>query len=326
MIRTIDVPDCYLCGAPGNRIYDGLTDLLFNVEGEWCLSECPDPECSLVWLDPRPVDADIGLMYTIYYTHTATVTPRAFSLSRAVRLALMRGTRWTLANTTGLWRQIRQRELMYLGDIKPGRLLEVGCGSGIFLERMRQKGWEVQGIELDAKAAEAVRENFGLNVIVGTIESAGLTKKSFDAIVLSHVIEHVPDPISLLANCRDLLDAGGVLVVTTPNIDSLGHRHFEECWRGLEPPRHLHIFSGRTLSTVADRAGFASVKLFTSAATADSYWVASQEIKRHQICGSITLTDKALFLLRAYRGQYSEYFQLKHDNLLGEEIVMICSD
>ena len=72
---------------------------------------------------------------------------------------------------------------------------------------------------------------------------------SFDAVIMSHVIEHVPQPRELLAECARLLKLGGRLVMLTPNAESFGLDYYGRCWRGLEPPRHLQIFSQPALET-----------------------------------------------------------------------------
>jgi 2-polyprenyl-3-methyl-5-hydroxy-6-metoxy-1,4-benzoquinol methylase len=83
------------------------------------------------------------------------------------------------------------------------------------------------------------------------------------------VIEHVPDPASLLKECRRVLRPGGKLVVATPNCKSLGHSLFKENWRGLEPPRHLQILSPLALRRFLSEAGFKQVKIMT----VNSYYV-----------------------------------------------------
>jgi SAM-dependent methyltransferase len=84
---------------------------------------------------------------------------------------------------------------------------------------------------------------------------------SFDAVTLNHVIEHVPDPIQTLRECARILKKDGRLVILTPNSSSLGHRVFKQDWRGLEPPRHLHLFSMQSMRRTLELAGFRKVTL-----------------------------------------------------------------
>src|SRR5206468_4239492 len=132
--------------------------------------------------------------------------------------------------------------VFYLPSMRDGRLLEIGVGSGQMLAAMRTHGWQVEGVDLDPAAVRNAQAK-GLPVKLGTLEEQNYPDCSFDAIVMSHVIEHVPAPVSFLNECRRVLKPHGRLVLITPNSDSLGHRLYDRNWRGLEPPRHLHIFN-----------------------------------------------------------------------------------
>jgi SAM-dependent methyltransferase len=157
-------------------------------------------------------------------------------------------------------------EMRYLRWTPNGRLLDVGCGSGDWLLTMRGWGWRVEGLDFDEKAVAMARQN-GLDVRHGALEQEGFPDNTFDAITLSHVIEHVPDPALTLAECARILKPGGTLVVATPNNASLTHRYFGEAWRGLEPPRHLHIFSPASIRRSLNLAGFANVSIRPQIAT-----------------------------------------------------------
>jgi SAM-dependent methyltransferase len=157
---------------------------------------------------------------------------------------------------------------MYLEKIAPGKLLDVGCGDGTRLARFRALGWEVQGQEVDARAAIRARSVAGVPVYLGSLEDGAFADATFDAVVMNHVLEHVHDPVRLLAECHRVLKRSGILVSVTPNIESYGHRRFGSYWRGLEPPRHLFLFSRRTLREAARRAGFGESHVWTTAVNA----------------------------------------------------------
>jgi SAM-dependent methyltransferase len=100
---------------------------------------------------------------------------------------------------------------------------------------------------------------------------------SFDAVIMSHVIEHVPHPRELLTECARVLKPGGRLVMLTPNAESFGLDYYGRCWRGLEPPRHLQIFSQLALEQIAKQAGLNVVG--SKSLVAPQILYASQAIK-----------------------------------------------
>jgi 2-polyprenyl-3-methyl-5-hydroxy-6-metoxy-1,4-benzoquinol methylase len=171
----------------------------------------------------------------------------------------------------------------YLDVSTPGRLLDVGCGSGEFLTRMRQKGWRVQGTEFDPEAARKAGETHGIDVDLGDICDIGYAAEQFDAITARHVIEHVRDPGLFLAECWRILKPGGRLVFLTPNADSLGHRHFRARWRGLEQPRHLYLFNPRSMRAVFERRSVQGADVFSSAQGATFTLNASAKTSRGMI-------------------------------------------
>ena len=275
-MRCLASPTCYLCGASGNVLYSDLTDRLFHVPGKWNLRVCPTNTCGLVWLDPLPLEADIHLAYEQYYTHDASAEPGDAGAKRILR-SLYR----TVLGWTPIGRERRRVRLAYLDEVSPGRLLEVGCGNGQRLATLRTLGWQVEGQEVDVRAAEHAGNHYGLTVHVGELTKLRLPEAGFDAVIMNHVIEHVHDPIALLTECRRVLKTGGRLVAVTPNIESYGHEHFGVAWRGLDVPRHLHVFSRRTLTSLARRAGFDECETWTTAAQLVGIGLAGADIQRY---------------------------------------------
>src|SRR5262249_14249516 len=143
------------------------------------------------------------------------------------------------------------------------RVLDVGCGSGVLLARMQALGWQVEGIEVDPDGVNAARAR-GVQVRLGTLEQQKFIDNYFEAVHSAHVIEHVFDPLSLLRECYRILKPGGTLIVLTPNIASLGHKNFGYAWLNLDPPRHLVLFSVKTLGQAAKLAGFNIQRLDTT--------------------------------------------------------------
>jgi 2-polyprenyl-3-methyl-5-hydroxy-6-metoxy-1,4-benzoquinol methylase len=290
---------CNVCGSAGEVLYAGLDDVLFGAPGEWTLKRCANPECGLLWLDPQPTEEDIGKAYATYYTHEgaasgSSLPKRVFRQVRASyvrsklgyeRATSTRGWRWMapLAHAHPGGAEAFAATAMFLPAPERGAsLLDVGCGGGDFIFTMRELGWRVSGVETDPVAVERAGGR-QLDVHLGDLESAGFGATSFDAITLAHVIEHVHDPQRLLTECGRILKPGGRLVITTPNSSSWGHRHFGRDWRGLEPPRHIHIFNPKNVRRLLESAGLEPVRVATLAINASAIWPASAAIRRTRL-------------------------------------------
>jgi SAM-dependent methyltransferase len=184
------------------------------------------------------------------------------------------------------------------------------------------------GVDFDADAVDAARRTHNLNVRIGTVDTMIDTGIKFDVVTASHVIEHVPDPIDFLWKCRRLLRPGGCMVLRTPNIDSLGHRRYRQFWRGLEPPRHLHLFTVSALETLANRAGFVRANCFTSSVAAEGMLTASHvlEKKGRYPPSKLTIVEhlqyKSLAPLLGLRGKIAWL----SDRSSGEEICAVLTN
>ncbi|WP_324781238.1 class I SAM-dependent methyltransferase [Thiobacillus sedimenti] len=317
-----EIPLCLLCRSQGTVLHEGLTDRLYGVPGQWRIRQCQSDACGLLWLDPRPTPRDIGKAYADYFTHDSSSHPRPRTdfLSRAAELR-GRLLRKLWQSSSGQKKARRAGDLMYLDDIKPGRLLEIGCGNGRRLAQFRDRGWRAEGQEVDAQAARYARDRLGLTIHEGPVTDLKLAADSYDAIVLSHVIEHVHDPVGLLAEAHRLLRPGGVLSVTTPNALGLGHRTFGTNWYGLDAPRHLFLFSSRTLAAVARKSGFGTVRTWTTAAHAATFSTPSLAIQTHGRVDMAARPDVARLLAGTAFQLWAQQY-LKFDPDSGEECVL----
>jgi len=143
-----------------------------------------------------------------------------------------------------------------------GTLLDVGCSTGLFLAAARNAGWSVKGVEYSPDTAELARREHGLDVLTGTLEADTLGGERFDVVTLWDVLEHVPDPKTVLANARHRLGASSLLLIKTPNVDgwfpslSLRLARRLDFWRHPEPPGHLFQFSVKTLAGLLGATGY----------------------------------------------------------------------
>jgi SAM-dependent methyltransferase len=207
---------------------------------------------------------------------------------------------------------------MWLDDVPPGRLLDVGCGDARGLQALIARGWRVEGQEVDPAAAAEARAH-GVAVHEGELAALGLPAERFDAVTLNHVIEHVHDPLGLLVECRRLLRPGGILVAVTPNAGSLGHRRFGPAWRGLEPPRHLHVFSTAALGRLAVAAGFSDVSTRSTGANAYTFGAASSMLAARRAGRPLGFVGARV---RALGFQVSESLSMMTAPDAGEECIL----
>ena len=285
-IRTRPCPECYLCGTKGQLVYQSLQDRLFGAPGTWDLKRCPGPDCGLTWLDPMPIEADIGKAYQAYYTHEDGGNRRRENVLGHFFQSLLNTAYDLLLQVKTARRDSNRLAVMGLDKVPPGRLLEVGCGSGGLLALLDTLGWQVEGQEIDAQAAAFTHNTYGVKVHIGPLGALAIPEASFDVIIMNHVIEHVHDPIALLVECQRLLKRQGQLIVATPNLASEGHRRFRSCWVHLDPPRHLHLFSCEALRRVAQKAGFGLCDSWTTAVSARFTAVASLNIRHPERRGA----------------------------------------
>jgi SAM-dependent methyltransferase len=157
-------------------------------------------------------------------------------------------------------RSSRHREF-WIPYRQPGRMLDFGCGAGDFMKRMREYGWNVEGIDISAAVANRLRDSAGFRVHIGTLPHPGIRPESFDAIAMWHSLEHVHRPRAVLKAAQEALRRGGILAVSVPNFASWSRRHFHRHWFELELPRHLTHFEPATLKAMVEAEGFRVLSL-----------------------------------------------------------------
>jgi SAM-dependent methyltransferase len=198
--------------------------------------------CGHVQVADDPAGIDFGALYgESYYTGGSDAVFADYVGQEAARRAHAR------------------RKLAWLRHMPPrlprsGRLLDVGCAAGFFLAEAKAH-YEVQGVELSEWSSAYARDRLGLPVVTGTLADARLPGAHFDVITLWDVIEHVPEPVPLLAEAARVLKPQGRLVLTTGDWGSAYAQRHGEHWHLMTPPWHLSFFSRATLADAAARAG-----------------------------------------------------------------------
>jgi len=215
---------CVLCGAGADQFEP------YAQRGKYGVVRCRS--CGLIFVNPRATPEEIVGQYTDdvssptgYYGKSGHVDTPIFE------------------------QRLRLTE-QFAGR---GRLLDVGCSVGTFMDVASARGWDVSGIELNANACAVCTEK-GHKVYRGLFEPSLLDtikKKDFDVVCLNDVIEHLPDPVASMKLVGPLLRSGGYLMINTPNIDNIVARTFQ-----MKPLEHLFYFNTKTATRTLEEAGF----------------------------------------------------------------------
>lgn len=293
------VEHCPACGSADREFAFSSHDWIYGVPGTFPLARCHT--CGSMYPDPRPSPEALSAYYPegAYYSYSEPGRHRLFARTELpARLWYMtvRGTLRArygyehlggsrlLGATLGRTPPLHARATFSLGPLlhpwqPDGALLDVGCGSGRYLDLMRALGWSrVVGVDISERAVRTARDALGLEAYEGDMREVSFPAASFDAVSLSHTLEHVDDPVALLKEIRRVTRPGGRVAIIVPNVRSMLSRLLGEHWLGLETPRHLVNFTPLGLRIVLEEAGLQIASLTTS--PQGSYGVALFSLSR----------------------------------------------
>jgi 2-polyprenyl-3-methyl-5-hydroxy-6-metoxy-1,4-benzoquinol methylase len=213
-------------------------DRLHGIAGRYTVVRCAG--CGLRRTNPRPTPRAIGAYYPSDYgpylaeevpVERPSSAPKAW-LKRLLRLAPMR-----------------------LPPLPAGRMLEIGCATGAYMESVQRAGWAVEGIEFSEPAAQRARAK-GFRVETGTVEQARGPSEPVDAVAAWMVLEHLHDPVAALRKVRQWVRPGGYLVASVPDASAWDRSVFGERWFALQLPTHLYHYTPATIGRVLRTAGW----------------------------------------------------------------------
>lgn len=232
------IDKCLVCGSNHKKIIFWGNDALEHAEGQFPLVSCVD--CGFIYLGERPSSNDIANYYPNHYLSFQKAIEDEPSLIKRLERKNEREKR------------IRFIKKFYQG---PGRILDIGCATGVFLDGMRKVGWDVTGVETSSYAAEYARNTYKLNVHKGVLIEANFTENSFDVVTLWDVLEHVSNPVEVLHEIRRILKPGGIIVIGVPNPNAWERWIYGKSWPGWDIPRHFQLFDKQQLRVVLERCG-----------------------------------------------------------------------
>lgn len=233
---TVKFTRCPLCEQSDLCEVFVTKDRHYGITGTFHVVRCQ--VCSLMFLSPMLLDDELSALYPEdYYAYQPSA----------------RNHQWkqTLKKLLGVYKRTRDPHFY-----SPGRVLDLGCGTGWYLEEMRARGWDAYGVEINAKAAEIGRTNFQLNIIHGTLRDARFPSGFFDYIRSNHSFEHISCPGETLDEIHRILSPTGKLLIGVPNVAGLNAKLFRQYWWYLGAPVHPYTYSSGTLTRLLTKHGF----------------------------------------------------------------------
>lgn len=233
------VKNCPVCGC--DRFVKGHIVIKYGKNEEFGFSECD--VCSAVFLSKRIEESEISLAYADNYEPYSD------------KASLLKELFWW-------WRD--GREARYIKSHKPDAkcLLEIGSSWGRYLLSMKEKlGLEVVGIEIGEEAAKVGQAKYGLDIRFGVLDSQNFSDDKFDVVVMNHVLEHLYCPKQTLVKVFNMMVSRGLLLIKTPNTESLERRIFGRHWGPYDVPRHISLFSEKTMKAVLTDCGFKDISI-----------------------------------------------------------------
>jgi len=235
--------DCNICSSDNYH-------QIYKISG-YNIVECIN--CGLKYLNPSPVQTPYDIYEEEYYTGSCN-KKNTYNVSG-----------WDYFDSEhylAICHRSQQTINVIEKFVHPGKILDIGCGIGIFLAEARNRGWSAYGFDISEFAVNYAKETLGLgNVKKMDVQDIDYQKNSFDAITMFHVIEHVLYPKELIRRCYTLLKPGGILLLETPDISSRRAKIDGANWRYLKIPEHLNYFSLKTLLRLTKEIGLKPINI-----------------------------------------------------------------
>jgi len=220
-----EIANCPLCGSESG------VDTQFEFK-PFNVVTCRN--CELMFLSPRLTEPSIFKLYQDRSYYQSSISGQGYDEYMDVREN---------------WLKTFNRRLRVIQEFKPkGRVLDVGCGPGFFMEIAERTGYDVWGLDPSSYIVRVAQEKFGTRVSEGTLETADFDNQNFDVIVSFDTFEHIYEPLLFLDASRELLAPKGILVITTPNPKSLLARVSGRRWVSFKIPEHVFYWSPSTIS------------------------------------------------------------------------------
>ena len=246
---------CNACGASDQTV--------LKVIDQYRAVRCN--QCRLIFVNPMPFFAhtDFDSVSSDFYYTKLQKQVTDFEIARAEQEFALLQSEWSGHLKTG-------------GESRS--LVDVGCGSGVFVKAAVANGWAAEGCDIDGSLTDFGHDQFGLRLKHADLVGSEYTDDAYDVVRFKFVLEHLPDPYDVLVEASRILKPGGVVSIAVPNeaglVNAARLRLGQRCrdrWGTLIVPHHLHAYAPRTLRPLLQRAGFTNIRVKTATPTDLAY-------------------------------------------------------
>jgi 2-polyprenyl-3-methyl-5-hydroxy-6-metoxy-1,4-benzoquinol methylase len=215
---------CLICKNNSSVVFLHCKDHFFTKEN-FVICKCS--ACGFLFTNPRPQKEDLGHYYKTenYISHSNLQKGLINRIYHFIRK-----------------KNHKKKYSIIKKEIPSGKILDIGCATGEFLNYFKRKGWGVTGVEPDSDARKFASENYKLNVFLES-ELDNFEDGNFDVITMWHVLEHVSDLNKRMSELVRLVKTDGLIVIAVPNAGSYDAQQYGSFWAGYDVPRHLYHFS-----------------------------------------------------------------------------------
>ncbi len=298
----ITLTACPICGSESLNNSYLAADSHYGIKGLFQEVQCG--KCSTVFLNPMPTHETLSQLYPETYYSYQDFLQQQSPIKKFVKTALLMN-----AHTKDPHFE------------KPGRVVDIGCGSGHFLYELKLKGWDTYGVEISDAAADVGRNAGHLDIFSGTLEDAAFPDDHFDYVRSNHSFEHLTNPIETLKEMRRILKPDGKLFIGIPNFDSWNRKHFKENWWYLGAPVHPFSYSADSFCRIMQSQGFVVEALQYNSVYSGG--LGSWQMKKNRGTNRLS-TEGSLYHNTLLAVLFQRYAKLLDLFKMGDAIEVIC--